>query len=203
MFCWPCISIYLCNKNQLDALFILILLHQSTSTCFGHIYSSSSGGILFTDNNWCVLYVHSKPPDDGLQICPKHVEFDWCNKMRINSATSWFLLRSPHVVYFRIATYTHNLTEEHACVKVSRNIWLWDAASSLCRMLCLHGMNLMVYAVRLVGCFCNFSVELLQTRPFILPEEYGRMEYRSLIINLRSQKEDWSVARSIGNCRLL
>ena len=23
MFCWPCISIHLCNKNQLDALFIL------------------------------------------------------------------------------------------------------------------------------------------------------------------------------------
>jgi hypothetical protein len=28
MFCWPCISIYLCNKNQLDALFILNLYRQ-------------------------------------------------------------------------------------------------------------------------------------------------------------------------------
>jgi hypothetical protein len=37
MFCWPCISIYLCNKNQLNALFILSLFHQTTSTCFGHI----------------------------------------------------------------------------------------------------------------------------------------------------------------------
>jgi hypothetical protein len=27
----------LCNKNQLDALFILRLFRQSTSTCFGHI----------------------------------------------------------------------------------------------------------------------------------------------------------------------
>ena len=31
-------------------------------------------------------------PDDGLQICQKHVEADWWNKLRINSASSWFLL---------------------------------------------------------------------------------------------------------------
>ena len=36
----------LCNKNQLDALFILSLFHQSTSTCFEHICSPSSGGML-------------------------------------------------------------------------------------------------------------------------------------------------------------
>ena len=30
-----------CNKNQLDALFILSLFCQSTSTCFGHICSPS------------------------------------------------------------------------------------------------------------------------------------------------------------------
>ena len=29
-FCWPCISIYQCNENQLDALFILSLFRQST-----------------------------------------------------------------------------------------------------------------------------------------------------------------------------
>jgi len=34
----------------------------------------------------------SIPPDDGLQICPKHVEVDWWNKLRINCASSWFLL---------------------------------------------------------------------------------------------------------------
>ena len=32
------------------------------------------------------------PPDDGLQICPKYVEYDLRNKLRINSASSWFLL---------------------------------------------------------------------------------------------------------------
>jgi hypothetical protein len=39
-----------------------------------------------------LLYIYSIPPDDGLQICPKHVEVDWRNKLRINSASSWFLL---------------------------------------------------------------------------------------------------------------
>ena len=32
-------------------------------------------------------------PDDGLQICPKHVDVDWRNKLRINSASSWSSLR--------------------------------------------------------------------------------------------------------------
>ena len=30
--------------------------------------------------------------DDGLQICPKHVEVDWRNKLRLNFASSWFSL---------------------------------------------------------------------------------------------------------------
>jgi len=34
------------NKNQLDALFIHSLFRQSTSTCFEHICSPLSGGIL-------------------------------------------------------------------------------------------------------------------------------------------------------------
>jgi len=55
MFCCPCISIYLCNKTQIDAMFILSLFRQSTSTCFGHICSPSSGGILYLYSNWYVL----------------------------------------------------------------------------------------------------------------------------------------------------
>jgi len=87
-------SIHLCNKNELDALFILSLFRQLTSTCFGHICSPSSGGILCIYNNWymlcfiddCLLdgstkehnmyellYIYSTPPDDWLQIFPKHV----------------------------------------------------------------------------------------------------------------------------------
>jgi hypothetical protein len=40
-----CSSDNLCNENQLDALLILNLFRQSTSTCFRHIYCPSSGGI--------------------------------------------------------------------------------------------------------------------------------------------------------------
>jgi len=86
------ISIHPCNENQLDSLFILSLFRQSTSTCFGHICSPSSGGILYTYNNWYVLYIYSIPPDDGLQTCPKHVEVECRNKLRINSASNWFSL---------------------------------------------------------------------------------------------------------------
>ena len=53
MFCWQCISIHPCNENQLDALFILSLFRQSTSTCFGHICSPSSGVLYIY--NWYVL----------------------------------------------------------------------------------------------------------------------------------------------------
>jgi len=56
------IFVCLCNRNQLDELFILSVFSQSTRTCFRHICS------------------------------PKHVEVDWQNELRINSASSWFLL---------------------------------------------------------------------------------------------------------------
>jgi len=51
MFCWPCISIYSCKENQLDALFILSIFHQSTSTCFGHNYSPPS-----VDAPWILFF---------------------------------------------------------------------------------------------------------------------------------------------------
>jgi hypothetical protein len=44
-----------CNKNKLDALFILSLFRQSTSSCFGHICCPSSGAIPFIYNNWYML----------------------------------------------------------------------------------------------------------------------------------------------------
>ena len=96
-FFLPCISIQSRNENQTDALFTLSLFRQSTSTCFGHIYSPSSGDILYIHSNWyvmcfsvdCLLVspqivkwkaqhvpnivysIYSIPPDDRLQICPE------------------------------------------------------------------------------------------------------------------------------------
>jgi len=107
----------LCNTNQLDAIFILSFFRQSTSTCFGNIRGPSSWGILNIYNSWyvlcfsvdcllassqlqstthtnCCVYIYNIPPDDGPQICPKHVEVDWQNKVSINIASSWFLLHT-------------------------------------------------------------------------------------------------------------
>jgi len=80
------------NKNRLDPLFSLSLFHQSTSTCFGHICSLSSGGMLHIYNNWYMLYFSDDCLLARLQICLKHVEVDWRNKLRINNISSWFLL---------------------------------------------------------------------------------------------------------------
>ena len=54
----------------------------------------------FQHNTHHLLYIYSILPDDELQICPKHVEADWWNKLRINSASSWFLLHRFAIVYF-------------------------------------------------------------------------------------------------------
>jgi len=212
MFCWPCIPIHPSDENQLDALFIHSLFRQSTSTCFGHICSPSSGGILYIYNSLYVLcftvdgllagrppdrqlrsttprmhlkcdgtraetrfrlsakrtspfksagasvqstagsrsvricgsnagytmfrgstkgtgyllpfsslpvrhrvpsyfswtyqlfYIYSIPPDDGLQICPKHVQVDLRNKLRINIASCWFTLHHFRILFQAVTT---------------------------------------------------------------------------------------------------
>jgi hypothetical protein len=54
---------YLCKENQLDALFILNLFRQTTSTCFGHIYCPSSGGVhcICTAFGMCYTFLLQKP----------------------------------------------------------------------------------------------------------------------------------------------
>ena len=47
-----------------------------------------------------LLYIYSIPPDDWLKICPKHLEVDWRNKLRINSASSWFSLHGSIVLLY-------------------------------------------------------------------------------------------------------
>jgi len=67
-------------------------------------------------NTYQLFYIYSIPPDDGLQICPKHVEVDLQNKLRINSASSWFLLHRCIEMYgqqnikFNILPVTSSLT---------------------------------------------------------------------------------------------
>jgi len=38
------------------------------------------------------IYIYSIPPDDRIQACPKHVEVDSRNELRINIASRWFPL---------------------------------------------------------------------------------------------------------------
>jgi hypothetical protein len=114
-------KIVLRNKKQIDTLFYLSSFLHSTSTCFGNICSPSSVCIPYIYNNLYVLffsvdclfarlrwnttkiqstenyntyqlYIYSIPPNDGLQICPNHVEVEWRNKLRMNSSSGWFLL---------------------------------------------------------------------------------------------------------------
>jgi hypothetical protein len=62
-----------------------------------------------------ILYIYSIPPDDWLQICPKHVEVDRWNKLRISSALSWFLLHryikmdGQQNIKFEISTFKPTL----------------------------------------------------------------------------------------------
>ena len=53
---------------------------------------------IYIYSTYQLLYTYSILPVDGLQICPKYVEVDWRNKLRINCASSWFLLHNPKVV---------------------------------------------------------------------------------------------------------
>jgi hypothetical protein len=63
------------NNNQHDTMFIFSLLSYHTSTCFGCISSPSSGGRIYVCGKWYHLpHIYILPPDDGLLICPKHVE---------------------------------------------------------------------------------------------------------------------------------
>jgi len=43
-------------------------------------------------HNMYQLYMYSIPPDDGLQIFPRHVEVDRRKKLSMNNASSWFSL---------------------------------------------------------------------------------------------------------------
>jgi len=45
------------------------------------------------------IYIYSIPSDDGLHICPKHIEVDRRNKLKKNGAKCWFFF---HTEQFRV-----------------------------------------------------------------------------------------------------
>ena len=64
--------------------------------------------------------MYSIPPDDGLKICSKHVEIDWRNTLRINSASSWFSLQG--------------CIEMHGQQNINKYIYI-------CRKVCHYGIT--------------------------------------------------------------
>ena len=50
----------------------------------------------------CCIFTVYVTPDDGLQIFPKLVDVDWLNKLRINSASSSFLLHRYNLTVIKI-----------------------------------------------------------------------------------------------------
>ena len=65
------------------------------------------------------IYIYGIPPDDELQICPKHVEVDWRNKLRINSASSWFSLHKCFNVGDINAWSRHEGIFKHLTIRIS------------------------------------------------------------------------------------
>jgi len=82
-------------------------------------------------NTYQMLYIYSTPPGDGLQICPKHVEVFWRNKLRINSAASWSLLH--RCIEMHGQQNKKRETMFHTHTKNSQNYeynCVWDLCSS-------------------------------------------------------------------------
>ena len=121
-FCRTCISIYLCDKTNLmhylsSISFVnqhlhvsgIFVAHYQEVYC---VYIQKFGACCAFQLTVCwpaerpanrqstekhnthqiFVYIHSIPPDNGLKLCPKHVDVDWRKKLRINIASSWFLL---------------------------------------------------------------------------------------------------------------
>jgi len=74
--------------RSLSTVFTAIVICQTSDVNYllGQIVNITSP----TNTNCCEYSI--KTPDDGQQICPKHVEFFTKIKLR-NSASCWFLLQ--------------------------------------------------------------------------------------------------------------
>jgi hypothetical protein len=63
---------------------------MTNGTCFT---SKSSVGAWMERNKYHLPHIDILPPDDGLQISLKHVEVWKLNKVKINSASCWFIIQ--------------------------------------------------------------------------------------------------------------
>jgi hypothetical protein len=66
------------------------------------------------------VYTHCTP-DDGLQICPRHVEVNWRNKLRINIASSWFPLHGRCMSY--VDGYKCSEAQTNSAINECQRLW--------------------------------------------------------------------------------
>ena len=80
-------------------------IYKTNGTCFAFqltvCWPAVNWQSTVKHNTYQLLYIQSIPPDDGLQICLKHVEVDWSKKLRINAASSWFLLHRYVEIHYK------------------------------------------------------------------------------------------------------
>jgi hypothetical protein len=121
MFCWLCIVIYPYNMNQKIHYFLLIYLNSRPLHVSSSLAAHHQEDQLCINSNWysqafmltgcwqqpvntthyytnCCLY-RVDPPDDEQQACSKHVEPYYWNKLKVNSACSWFMLYVDFILY--------------------------------------------------------------------------------------------------------
>jgi len=93
-------GIIVAHHQEVYCMYICIYIYIATDTFCGvqlTVCWPANGQSTEHHNTYQLLYIYSILPDDGLQKCPKHVEVDWRNKLRINGASSWFSLHSSVV----------------------------------------------------------------------------------------------------------
>jgi hypothetical protein len=120
------ISVYFVSQ-LLHVSGIFVTYHQQIYCIYIYIY------IYITNDRFCanrqstkkhntyqLLYIYIIPPDDGLQVCPKHVEVDCRNKLRINSASCWVSL---HRLKNKFVLDSHLKVLSMLWRKCSRNVF--------------------------------------------------------------------------------
>jgi predicted tellurium resistance membrane protein TerC len=93
--------------------------------------------------------MHLLPPDDGLQMGPKHVEAWWFNKVKINSASCWLLYKykfkihilhsQPNIKYTKISEtqQRNSVTVWGVLTAVLLKIWVFWNVTLLCCLVCV------------------------------------------------------------------
>jgi hypothetical protein len=128
-------SVYFINQRlHVSGIFVahhqeVYCLYTTTGTWLLTVCWPANRQATKKHNTYQLLYICSISPDDGLQICPKHVEVDWQNKLRINSAESWFLLHRIIQTFVSCAT---RLSSFLPLWPMCTRGWQWKYKASLC-----------------------------------------------------------------------